>query len=507
MHLTRSSRLQSLVAGLLLLAACESATSLSGGEYLLEVVAPTTTQSAIVLSATPTAPTVRVTTASGSPVGGIVVAFAPVGGGGVVQQRVDTTGADGTATALQWTLGARAGAQELRAFLPATTNDEFATFTATATPALAATMSVVPDFGGLVLGDSTQLVLSFRDAFLNVATAPAPPTFTSSDTLIVRVSAAGRARAVGLGFAVVTVTSGTLTGVVSLGVSAGSPTMDVDSFPGSVASGFAISSAGIAYLSSPSNGWIKRFDVSAGTLTDSLEIGFATADVAFDAAGTIAYVAAHPGSIHVVDVATNTQLRSISLPSFPMRLLVSPDGAWLYATLEAGAVLRINTTTDLIATVSHTSQPNGMALNAAGDRLYVSSMQGSLRTYALPAFAQVSGTNPLGQPEGLALSPGGDRLFLARETDTLEVRRSSNLSRITIATGVTSAYSVAITPDGNYLVVASKTQGTLRILDAYTLQVHHTYPASAVRRLAVDPSTGDIWVSFDTPQLVRLRFP
>ena len=507
MPLTRPLRLRALPLVLIVASSCEKATSIPDADYRLEVVQPTSAQTALVLAATPVAPTVRVTTTAGAPVAGVVVAFAPTTGAGNVQQRIDTTAADGTATALIWTLGPRAGAQELRAFLPATSNAEFAVFTATATAAPATSMSVTPAFVVLGIGDSAQFTPVFRDFLQNVALPPTPVTFVSSDTLVARVSATGMARATGPGTASITITSGTLSRVASVGVPSGAPTVLVDSFPAPPAGRFAINPAGVAYLSNPNGGWITRYDANTGAVTDSVDIGFSTHDVALDPTGTVAFVSAHPGSIHVIDVATNTRSRTIPMPSFPMRLLVSPDGAWLYASLESGAVVRMNTTTDAYTSVSFTADLVGMALNAGGDRLYVASLLGGVRSLSLPGFATLSTLNTYGQPNDVALSPDGARLYIARGVDSLEARRTSDLSRIAVATGASFANRAAVTPNGRYLVVASTATSSVRILDANTLQLYQTIAAVGVESLGIDQRNGDVWVMYSYPLALRLRFP
>ena len=63
----------------------------------------------------PQAPTVRVADAGGNPVAGVAVAFAADAGSGSVAVPLATTGADGTASAGSWTLGATPGANTLTA--------------------------------------------------------------------------------------------------------------------------------------------------------------------------------------------------------------------------------------------------------------------------------------------------------------------------------------------------------------------------------------------------------
>jgi hypothetical protein len=85
-------------------------------------------QTATVGTPVPTAPSVLVTDASGSPLSGIAVIFSVLTGGGTVTEAIQTTDSDGIATVGSWTLGTVEGANTLRA---ATLTLPGVTFTAT----------------------------------------------------------------------------------------------------------------------------------------------------------------------------------------------------------------------------------------------------------------------------------------------------------------------------------------------------------------------------------------
>lgn len=72
-------------------------------------------QTATVGTPVPTAPSVLVTDASGSPLSGIAVIFSVLTGGGTVTEAIQTTNSDGIATVGSWTTGPVEGANTLRA--------------------------------------------------------------------------------------------------------------------------------------------------------------------------------------------------------------------------------------------------------------------------------------------------------------------------------------------------------------------------------------------------------
>ncbi|HEX2188613.1 MAG TPA: Ig-like domain-containing protein, partial [Longimicrobiaceae bacterium] len=88
-------------------------------------------------SAVATAPAVRITDASGNPVGGVGVTFAVASGGGSVTGPTATTDASGVAAVGSWTLGTTAGANTLTATAGALST----TFSATGTAGAAANIA------------------------------------------------------------------------------------------------------------------------------------------------------------------------------------------------------------------------------------------------------------------------------------------------------------------------------------------------------------------------------
>src|SRR5687768_11706685 len=104
---------QVLLLGVGLLLACEGSGGPGGSQPRTPAaVVPTTatTQTAVVGTAVPVAPAVRVTDSRGQPMPGISVAFAITAGAGSLGTTSATTGADGQASAAAWTLGTTAGA-------------------------------------------------------------------------------------------------------------------------------------------------------------------------------------------------------------------------------------------------------------------------------------------------------------------------------------------------------------------------------------------------------------
>lgn len=125
-------------------------------------------QSATVSTAVTTAPSVKITNASGQGVSGVTVTFAVASGGGSITGATQTTNASGIATVGSWTLGAVAGPNSLTATASGVTGSP-QTFSATAT---AAGMNLVID--GVYVTQATQTMsrdvplVAGRPAFVRV---------------------------------------------------------------------------------------------------------------------------------------------------------------------------------------------------------------------------------------------------------------------------------------------------------------------------------------------------
>jgi hypothetical protein len=130
-------------------------------------------QSAVVATAVAARPAVTVRDRVGNPLAGIPVTFTVTGGGGSLDHRTPVTGSDGVATAGDWTLGQKAGANILKATLSGLdVSGSPVVFTATGTPgpvgAETSTVSAAPATIRASEGSSrSTITVTARDAFDN----------------------------------------------------------------------------------------------------------------------------------------------------------------------------------------------------------------------------------------------------------------------------------------------------------------------------------------------------
>jgi hypothetical protein len=155
---------------------------------------------------------VTVKDTKGVAISGASVSWTVASGGGSVSAASTPSGADGSAS-VTWMLGGTVGQQSVTAGVGTFT----VTFTATAAAGPVAQVVVTPATGTLrSVTETLQLTAATRDAFGNAKQGTV--TWSSSNTSVLTVSAAGLATAVANGTADAVATSGSITGKATLTV-------------------------------------------------------------------------------------------------------------------------------------------------------------------------------------------------------------------------------------------------------------------------------------------------
>ena len=170
---------------------------------------------------------------------------------------------------------------------------------------------------------------------------------------------------------------------------------------------------------------VTIIDTATNTVTAGLGPGFMLRGVAFNPAGTKAYVAAmdYPGDVRVIDTATNTVTGlSLALDSY-CAVAVSPDGTKVYVTNDVGVIVIDTATNTVTATVSVGSNPYGIAVTPDGTRVYATNSGSSTVSVIDTTTNTVAATVPVGNnPVGVSVTPDGTRVYVANSgSDTVSV--------------------------------------------------------------------------------------
>jgi len=190
-----------------------------------------------------------------------------------------------------------------------------------------------------------------------------------------------------------------------------------------------------------------------------------------------------------VDTRRHQQVATVPVEGDPFRVVAGPEGQAVYATTNAGNLVRIDAETRTVSWTNHLGgNLNGLAIDPSGARVYVGDVTGKL--YEVSSAGEVLRTLPLpGQPQGLALSSDAKELYVAGEAGDLiflDLERGVELSRIALGAG---AFGISVTPDQAQIWVTAPQTGELLVIDRVSRVILKRISLGGMpRRLAFDVS-------------------
>ena len=231
--------------------------------------------------------------------------------------------------------------------------------------------------------------------------------------------------------------------------------------------GVAVSGAGVIYAAQIGGSTLARGDLATRNFTGTVGVGSTPPHVVFNPAGTTAYATLQYGQgLAVVDVATNTLTATVPFPHHGFNLIVAADGQRVYVTTADGTLHTVNATTNaVISTLAVGVAANGLAFSPDGNVLYVSSRDAGTVVAVNPASNTITRTYTLGgMPQRLAVAPDGTELYVANEFSGLDVVNVATGAVSSVSFG-TAGYGLGLTPDGTQLYVLLPAAGEVRVLE------------------------------------------
>jgi hypothetical protein len=217
-----------------------------GGPLTLVIVAGGDTQTVTVNTAVPVRPTVRVVNASGTPVAGVRVVFAPTKGQGLVFNSSPITDADGFVRVSNWIASTVPGPQEMVGVVSQNSILSTATFHLVAVPGPAVSATLNLDTANVGIGGmSVPLVMTEFDQFGNLIGPSASLTVVSEHPSIASVTGSNEVQGVAAGRTAVLVSNGTVEQPLLVIVDDDTRAATFAAAPD--AWGVAVSSQGVAY--------------------------------------------------------------------------------------------------------------------------------------------------------------------------------------------------------------------------------------------------------------------
>lgn len=235
--------------------------------------------------------------------------------------------------------------------------------------------------------------------------------------------------------------------------------------------GVAIARNGTSYVALIGSNLLLRGDLQSRNFTDPVTVGSTPPHVVIDPAGTRAYATLQNGrAVVMVDAATNALLATLPLAGDGFNLALSPAGERVYVTTAEGTLYILDAASySTIDTLNVGRAANGLAFSPDGCTLYVSSRDAGTVTAVSTSLHAIRRTYRIGgMPQRIAVAPTGRELYVANEQSGLDVVNIGTGEVTSVSFG-TAAYGIGLTPDAEQLYLLLPAAGEVRILERATL--------------------------------------
>jgi len=223
-------------------------------------------------------------------------------------------------------------------------------------------------------------------------------------------------------------------------------------------------------------------------------------------AAPFVYVAnAGSDSISVIDVATNTVVRTFAVGVFPTSVALNPTSNRGYVANNVDDTVSVFDSASVYATVPVATAPNAVAVDAAGRRVYVSNDFSTLTVMDAIASTVVASV-PVGTcASGLAVHPSGSVAYVATCTpqQIYVVDAFSDTVTSTIPLPFEPA-DIAVNPAGTRIYASSPSTAAFTVIETGT-NVTTSFPLpDTAAGLAVNPSGTRLYAALDAINAVAV---
>ena len=506
-----------------LIVGCAGSTDPGTGRPAQIIIVSGNNQEAIAGATLPAPIVVKVLDGHGQPMPDAGIEFRVTSGGGHLTAESSVTDAQGIAGAI-WTLGGSTAAPQhvTVMFLNPVTGEPFdsALFRATARPGPVSRIFAIGGDGQYgferqPLTDS--LVVLTTDIYGNpVPNVPVTFTVTSGGGSVSPSTATSDVN----GRAATAFTLGAYGAQQSVRASAAGGAYTFIAFARRAPDGtsialsgrpyaLAVSSHDVVYVGRVDAGVLTRFDGSSTAVTATVSVGSTPTEIAFNASGTKAYVTNQfSDNVGVIDVARNVQAETIPVTGDPFQVIVSPDETRIYVTTNADQVYAINLATKTVVGQTPTgATANGLAINADGSRLYVSTRAGgSVMEVNTATMTVVRTFNPGGTTQAVVVAPDGAEVYVVNEQGFLYAYNlATGALAWTVDLGGSGPFGMALTPNGTELYITVMWTGSVKVVNRATHSITRTYFVDGVPRRIGITSDGTAVVANESGWVTWLK--
>jgi YVTN family beta-propeller protein len=190
-------------------------------------------------------------------------------------------------------------------------------------------------------------------------------------------------------------------------------TLSTGFYPAAVAAG----PAGYAfYVANQAGNTVSVYSTATNSLEKTIPVGLGPSAFAFGP-GLLFVANQFSNDVSVISLNNFSVVKTFAVQAGPLALAVSPSGQHVYvANADANTVTVYTTSGQLVAQINGFTFPNGMAVDAANNSLYVTNGNGNSVKVVDLATNQVVKTIPVGAlPSSVAVSADGTQVFVPNE--------------------------------------------------------------------------------------------
>jgi YVTN family beta-propeller protein len=253
------------------------------------------------------------------------------------------------------------------------------------------------------------------------------------------------------------------------------------------AGSLAFGSTPYAYVSNISGNNVSVVNAATFSVYTSVSVPTAPNGLAVTPDGTTVYVVSQDANIvSTISTSTNSIEASIALPpgSSPVQVAISPNGAYAYVVDQGtNSVSVISTASQsVVATIAVGFHPNGISFNPGGSYAYVANNYGGTVSVINTATNSVTSTFAANSgPTAVVMSPNGNYLYVANQwSGTVTVHAAATGLIVATISGFAYPNSIAITPDGNTLFVTNGNGGSVSAVSTASNTIQATVPTSSL---------------------------
>ena len=239
-----------------------------------------------------------------------------------------------------------------------------------------------------------------------------------------------------------------------------------------------------AYVTNQGSDDVSIVDGERLTETARVPVGRSPAGVSVSEVAGRAYISNPDGpSLSAIELASGRVVAEVVLPGAVVGIATSPDGRRVYAADWYAHRLRVfDAGLAPVGSVAVGHAPAGIAVSAAGDRIYVANRDDNDVT-----VIDADGLRPLARigvgehPFALALTPDGQRLLAANvvsnDVSVIDLAGAREIARVPVGS---APYGIAFDGDGARAraFVTNQHADSLSVIDMARLEVAATWPTA-----------------------------